>query len=139
MQQPTQALRPARWITPALLTFGGSAMALAWVLAALYLQRSCGWMAIAAALTCACMLRLGGMPRGVGRSLTTMLATLAIIVVVNWVVAATQIGSSMGLNPWDSSLKLGSAYAWTLASLANHPLDWLWMAGSLVVAALAAR
>ncbi|MET0892090.1 MAG: hypothetical protein ABWY01_00810 [Pseudoxanthomonas sp.] len=139
MQQPIRAHRPARWVAPALLLLGGSCIVLAWVLAALYLQRSCGWMAIAGALTCACMLRLGGMQRSLGRSLAAALATLAIIVLVNWAVAATQIGFSMGLNPWDSALKLGSAYAWTLASLANHPLDWLWMAVSLAVAALAAR
>ncbi|HYM87295.1 MAG TPA: hypothetical protein VET30_11265 [Pseudoxanthomonas sp.] len=139
MQETTRNTRPARWMAPALLLLGGACIATLWILLALYLQRSCGWMAVCAALACALMLRLGGMPRGVPRALLAVLATLAIVVLVNWMVTAAQIGFAMGLNPWDSALKLGVDYAWTLAGLAHQTADLVFIAVSLVTAAIAAR
>ena len=50
-----------------------------------------------------------------------------------------EIGFAMGLNPWDSALKLGMGYAWTLFELANQTADRIWMAVALVIAAVAAR
>lgn len=138
MQQHHILVRPARWLAPALLLLGASCITLLWVLACLYLQRPCGWMAVAAALASALMLRLGGMRRGMFRISAAVMATLAIVVLVNWIVAATQIGFAMGLNPWDSALKLGADYAWTLVRLANQAADLAWMAVALVIAALAA-
>jgi hypothetical protein len=79
------------------------------------------------------------MRRGTVRILLAVLATLAIIMLANWGTAATQIGFAMGLNPWDSALKLGMGYAWTLAGLANQMADRIWMAVALALAALAAR
>ncbi len=139
MQEHTQAARPARWLALLLLLSGGAFTVVAWVLVALYLQQSCGWMAVLAALASALMLRLGRMPRSALRPLTAMLATFTIILLVNWTVAATQIGLAMGLNPLDSALKLGADYAWTLAGLANHTADWIWMASALALAAFTAR
>ena len=49
------------------------------------------------------------------------------------------MGMSMGLNPWDSAMKLGMGHAWTLLGLANHAIDLVWMGVALVVAAIAAR
>ena len=40
----------------------------------------------------------------------------------------------MGLLPWESLGKLGPFYAWTLANLANPPVDLWWLAASLVLA-----
>lgn len=139
MQQPIQAARPARWLAPLLLLFGSTFTVVAWVLVALYLHQSCGWMAVLAALASALMLRLGRMPRSGLRPLTAVLATLTVILLVNWTVAAIQIGMAMGLNPWDSALKLGADYALTLAGLANHTADRLWMALALALAAFTAR
>lgn len=139
MQQTTPTAPPARWVAPTLLLLGGTFIALAWALVALYLQQSCSWMAIAAALVSAVMLRLGGMRGGAWRAAGALLATLSIILLVNWIVAAAQIGFAIGLNPWDSALKLGVDYAWTLARLANQMADRLWLGMALVVAAVAAR
>ena len=41
--------------------------------------------------------------------------------------------------PWDSSLRLGPDYAWTLATLANRPADVAWIAAALLFAAIAGR
>ncbi|HEY5972363.1 MAG TPA: hypothetical protein VIT22_10425 [Pseudoxanthomonas sp.] len=139
MQETSPAPRPTRWLAPAILLLGGVCFALVWILLALYLERPCSWMAVLAAIDAALMLRFGGMPRGIARTALAVIATLSIIILVNWGIAATQIGIAMGLNPWDSALKLGFDYAWTLAGLANHTADLAWMALSLVVAALAAR
>jgi hypothetical protein len=122
-----------------MLLLGGTCFALIWILLALYLGRPCGWMALLGAIDAALMLRFGGMRRGGARALWTVAATLAIIAVVNWSIAATQIGIPMGLNPWDSALKLGTDYAWTLAKLANQMVDRAWMGLALVVAAIAGR
>ncbi|MGH8025244.1 MAG: hypothetical protein ACREO0_00825 [Pseudoxanthomonas sp.] len=139
MQEASLNTRPARWLAPVMLLLGGLCFAVIWIMLAVYLGKPCGWMAALGALDAAAMLRLGGMPRGAARASLAVLATLAIMVLANWGVAATQIGFSMGLNPWDSALKLGLDYAWTLAGLANQTMDLLWMGAALVVAALAAR
>ncbi len=139
MQQIIPPSRPARWLAPAMLFFGGILLALVWMLLALYLGRPCGWMAVAGALASALMLRLGGMPRGWPRVLAAVLGTLLVIALVNWGIASAQIGASLGLNPWDSALKMGSDYAWTLAKLANQMADRVWMGLALVVAAIAGR
>lgn len=139
MQQTIPPSHPARWLAPVLLPLGGILLALLWILLALYLGRPCGWMAVASALASALMLRLGGMPRGWPRAVAAVTATLLVIALVNWGIAATQIGIAMGLNPWDSALKLGSDYAWTLAKLANPIADRVWMGLALVVAVIAGR
>jgi hypothetical protein len=129
----------ARWLAPGMLLLGSVCFVLIWILLSLYLDRPCGWMAVLGALDAALMLRFGGMRGGALRAICAVVATLSIMLLVNWGVAATQIGVAMGLNPWESALKLGLDYAWTLAGLANHRLDLLWMALALPVAALAAR
>jgi hypothetical protein len=139
MQQTIPPPAPARWLAPVILPFGGILLALLWILLALYLGRPCGWMAVPSALASALMLRLGGMPRGWLRAVAAVTATLLVIGLVNWSIAAAQIGASLGLNPWDSALKLGSDYAWTLAKLANQTADRVWMGLALVVAAIAGR
>ena len=140
MQQTLPLTRPARWLAPAMLFFGGIILfALLWMLLALYLGRPCGWMAVAGALVSALALRLGGMPRGWPRAVLAVLGTLLTIALVNWGIASAQIGASLGLNPWDSALKMGCDYAWTLAKLANGSSDLVWMALALPIAAVAAR
>ena len=139
MQATLQPTRPATWPSLVLLLLGSLCFAAIWIMLAVYQGKPCGWMAILAALDAAVMLRLGGMPRGSARMALAILATLAIIVLANWGTAATQIGFAMGLNPWDSALKLGADYAWTLAGLANQTVDRVCMGVALLVAAAAAR
>jgi len=134
---------PAHPPTPrmayALLALGTAGAAAAWILLALWLDRQCSWMAVFAALDAALLLRLGGHRPGWQRALLGVVATLATIVLANWGIAAGQMGSGMGMLPWESALKLGGAHAVTLAQLANQSADlaWLWL--SLPVAAFASR
>ena len=139
MQQTIPPSRPAPWLAPVMLFLGSIFFSLVWMLLALYLGRPCGWMAVAGALACALMLRLGGMPRGWPRAAFAVLGTLLTIALVNWGIASAQIGASLGLNPWDSALKMGSDYAWMLAKLANLMADRVWMGLALVVAVIAGR
>jgi hypothetical protein len=139
MQEVSPKTRPARWLAPVLLLLGGLCLTLIWIMLAVYSGKACGWMAVLGALDAAVMLRLGGMPRGARRAVLAVLATLAMLGLANWGIAATQIGFAMGLNPWDSALKLGAGYAWTLAGLANQLIDRVWIAVALIVAAVAAR
>lgn len=140
MQQILPPSRPMRWLAPVLLFSGGIVLlSLVWMLLALYLERPCGWMAMPSALASALTLRLGGIPRGWPRGILAVMATLLTIALVNWGIAAAQIGASLGLDPWDSALKLGMDYAWTLVGLANQMADRIWMGVALVVAAIAGR
>ncbi|MET0582088.1 MAG: hypothetical protein ABWZ08_08960 [Pseudoxanthomonas sp.] len=139
MQATSQSPRPLPWLALVMLLLGGLCFVVVWIMLAVYLGEPCGWMAALGALDAAVMLRLGGMRRGPARVALAVLASLAIIALANWGVAATQIGFAMGLNPWDSALKLGLGYAWTLADLANQMADRIWMAMALLIAAIAAR
>ena len=129
----------ARWLAPLLLLRGSVFFTLIWIMLALYLERPCTWMAVLGAIDAALILRFAGMPAGWARAAWAMLATALMIALANWGIAATQMGMSIGLNPWDSAMKLGMGHAWTLVGLANHTIDLVWMGVALVVAAIAAR
>lgn len=131
--------RVHHWLWPLLLLLGCLTITIAWMLVALSTGRQNGWFAVVAALNAALMLRMGGMARGVWRALIGMVAALLVIVAANWSIASAYIGGSMGLTPWESALKMGPHYAWTLAGLANDAADRVWMGVALVVAALASR
>ena len=122
-----------------LLVAGCLGFAAAWVLVAFARDRQCSWMALLAALDAVFLLRMGRVPPGATRSLLAVAATALTIVLANWGIAAAQLGRAMGLLPWESIGKLGPVYAWTLANLANPPVELLWLAASLVLAALASR
>jgi uncharacterized membrane protein len=129
----------ARWIAPVMLLLGSTCFVLVWTLLAIYLESQSSWMAVVAAVDSALLLRLGGMRPGIGRAALAVGATVAIILVFNWAMVATQIGMVMGLNPLDSALKLGMHHAQILADLANNGADLAWMALALVVAWWMAR
>ena len=95
--------------------------------------------AVVAALDIGWLLRLGGWPRGRARLLTGVVATAAIVAVANWWITATQLGMMLGIDPWNSALRLGWHHAWTLIQLANGALDLVWIAVGLVVAAWLSR
>jgi len=116
---------PRRYPPSALLLMvaGCLGFAAAWVLAAAYLERQAAWLAPMGALDAVLMLRLGRMPGGARRALLATLATVVTIVAANWGIAALEIGRSMGLLPWESALRLGPAYAWELARLANGSFE----------------
>ncbi|MDQ3228211.1 MAG: hypothetical protein M3Q13_00545 [Pseudomonadota bacterium] len=122
-----------------LLALGTAGSAAAWILIALALDRQCSWMAVVAALDAAVLLRLGGHRPGWLRALLAVIATMATILIANWGIAAGQLGTFMGMLPWESALKLGGAHALTLTQLANQASDVAWLWVSLVVAAIAAR
>jgi hypothetical protein len=133
------AERRARWIAPALLLIGSAGFAAAWILVAFARDRQCSWMAILAAIDAVVLLRIARMRGGTSRMALAVAATAVTIALANWGIAAAQIGRSVGLLPWESMMKLGPFYAWTLINLANLPADLLWLGASLVVAAVAAR
>ena len=133
------APQPARWLAPFFVLIGSFGFAAAWVLLAFARDTQCSWMAVFAAVDAVLLLRLARMPPGWQRSVFAVTATALAIVLANWGIAAAQIGKVMGLLPWESLVKLGPAYAWTLASLANGPADIAWLLAALVFAAIAAR
>src|SRR5690606_12578178 len=73
------------------------------------------------------------------RVLAAVSGTLLVIVASNWLVIAGQLGRMLGLTPLQSALKLGGHHAWTLAQLANGPLELAMAALAVLVAAIASR
>lgn len=127
------------WLSPALLVLAALGFAAIWTLVAVYTNRQVSWLAVIGALDVAWMLRLSGWPRGRSRVLAALAATAAMVVAANWAIIASHLGAALGLEPWESVLRLGSDHAWTLARLANGPLDLLWVGVALVTAAWVAR
>ena len=121
------------------LLLASAGIAAAWALLALVSGRQCSWMALAAAVDAVVVLRLMRVRPGALRASAALVATAFAIVLANWWIAAGQIGRNFGLLPWDSSLRLGPDFAWTLATLANHPAELAWLALALVLAAVAGR
>jgi len=122
-----------------LLALGVAGFAAVWVLVALSSGRPSSWMAVLGALDIIIVLRLGSWRPGRGRALTAGLATGTIAVIANWWIIAAQLGAMLGLTPWASAVRLGFHHAWTLAGLANGPVDLLWIGVAIVLAAVASR
>ena len=134
--------RPRRsnsWLGALLLLLGSATMVVAWTSLALATGRQHGWVALAAALQAAWLLRLGGMPRGTGRALLAAAATVAVALAVQWLVASGHIGAQMGLAPWEAAPKMGAYYVLVLSRLANTALDLLCLAAAPLLALRAGR
>ncbi len=123
----------------ALLLIGSAGIAAAWVLYAYASDRQASWIAVLAAIDAALLLRLARMPTGWSRASWGVAGTALAIALANWGIAGAQMGKAMGLLPWDSIARLGPHFTWTLAKLANGPVDLAWWCAALVVAAVAAR
>lgn len=122
-----------------LLMLGSAGIAAAWTLYAYARDEQASWMAVLAAADAALLLRLGRMPAGWPRALCALLGTALAIALANWMIAAAQVGKTVGLLPWESMQRLGTDYAWTLVTLANPPQQLAWLLAALVVAAVAGR
>jgi len=116
-----------------MLLLGVVTATLAWLFIALLTGRQAGWMAVLAALDIAFMLRLGTLRAGKTRVVLTLMATLLVALAANWGIASAYLGGSMGLNPWESALRMGPYLAATLIGLANGAAQWLWLGVALVV------
>jgi len=136
---PASATRPLPLAAIGLLLLATAGIAAFWALVALVTGKQCSWIAMMAAGDAALILRMMRTPSGGVRAGMALASTALAIVLANWWIAAGQIGRSLGLMPWDSSLRLGPDYAWTLATLANHPADLAWLAVALLFAGIAGR
>lgn len=126
--------RSRPWLWLPLLLLGSLTITLAWLLAALSIGTQAGWMAAAAGLEAAWMLRLGAMRAGAARVVLALTATLLMALAANWLIAAAHIGGPMGLSPWESAIRMGPHLARTLIGLANGPGEMIWLGVGLLVA-----
>lgn len=131
--------RRASWFSWLLLLLGAFGFAAVWVLASLYSGRQLGWMAVLGALDLAWMLRLGGWRPGPRRMLAGVATTAGLVIVSNWFITAAQLGAMLGLDTWESAMRLGWHHAWILVQLANRPMDAVWIGVGLLVAAWLSR
>ena len=130
------ATAPRRYALP-LLALGATGFAAAWMLLALALDRQCAWLAPVAALDMVLLLRIARWPAGRARAGWALSATAATIALANFCIVAGQVGQGFGMRPWESATRLGTDYAWLLATLANDRSDLGFYAIGLVVAAWA--
>ncbi len=114
-------------------------MSAAWVAISVASGRSCSWLALLAAADMALMLRLVKTPSGAARVALAVAATLASVALSQWLIAATQLGFSMGLQPWASAMRLGPALGWSLVELSLTPVDLVLLGASLPLAAILAQ
>ena len=121
------------------LPLGVAAVAAAWIVVATATGRQSSWMAVLAALDAAFLLRVGGMAAGWRRAAWAVAGTAATIVLANWGIIASHLGSMLGLTPWESAIRLGSDHAWTLARLANGGGDLAWLLLAALVAMVGSR
>ena len=109
-----------------------------WVVLAVAAGRPCSWMALLVAVDVALLLRLTGAPPGTARVLVAGLATALGVALAQWLIVATQMGITLGLQPVESALRLGPVLAWQFWELSLDRGDLAWMLASLPLAALLA-
>lgn len=139
MNPPPLPAPRTTWLSWALLLLGTCGFAAIWVILGLYSDTQNSWMAVLGALDIAWMLRLGHWRPGPRRAALGVGATAVMMLLANWGITSGQLGGVLGLDAWDSAVRLGLHHAWTLAQLANDIGDALWLALALLVAALASR
>ncbi|KAF1013909.1 MAG: hypothetical protein GAK31_02932 [Stenotrophomonas maltophilia] len=131
--------RTVTWLWPIMLMLALLIAPLAWMVLALLSGRQLGWMAVVTALELVFMLRLGTLGPGRLRIALVVAGTVLVAAIANWGTASAWLGGSMGLNPWESSLRMGPHLAWTLVTLANGAVEWRWLAVGVAVGAWLAR
>lgn len=85
------------------------------------------------------MLRMGTLGPGRLRIVLVVVGTLLVAAVANWTIASAWMGGSIGLDLWDATMRMGPHLAWTLVTLANGAVEWLWLAVAVAVGAWLAR
>jgi hypothetical protein len=129
--------KASAWLLPAVgLLAGVLGIDAVWVVAAVASGRPCAWMALLAALDVAFMLRLCNVGPGTTRVLLAVAGTAAAVALAQWLIAATQVGLALGLQPLDSALRMGPAFARQLIALSLGRADLAWLLASLPAAAL---
>ncbi len=139
MPPTSVSARSVNWLWPLMLLIALVAAVLLWWFVALASGRQAGWMAVVGAVELAFMLRLGALRRPWLRIGLTLLGTVLVAAVANWAIAASYVGSSLGLVPWESALRMGPHMAWTLVQLANGAAEVMWLGVALVVGWFVAR
>lgn len=137
--KPAPSARRANALSWLLLLLSVAGFAAVWILLGMYTGSQQTWMAVLGALDVAWMLRLGGWQAGGMRVALALCGTALVVVLANWGITASHLGAALGLQPWESALKLGVHHAWTLAQLANGPSDVAWIVLALIVATFTAR
>jgi hypothetical protein len=139
MPPTSVSARSVTWLWPPMLLIALVAGVLTWWFVALLSGRPAGWMAVFAALELAFMLRLGAL-RGSGlRIALTLAGTVLVAVAANWGIVSSYVGQSLGLDPWNSALRMGPHMAWTLVQLSSGVAEAMWLGVALVVGWFTAR
>ena len=131
--------RSRHWLWPHLLVLGCAVVCLAWATLASMSGRQVGWMIILGAVEACWMLSLGGLRGGRLRIAVALIATLAMFLVGNALIGAMLTGQVMGLNLFESSLRIGPHLATSYAMLRNGMSEVVMLGIALLLAWRLAR
>jgi hypothetical protein len=125
-----------RWLLSGMaLAIGILGIVAVWLALAILTGSACGWLAVLAAADMALMLQLTQPPGDWTRRLVAALFTALAVALSQWMVVATYLGQSLGLEPLESARRLGPVLAWAMTALNLHAGDWGWILLSLPLAA----
>lgn len=110
-----------------------------WAGLSLITRGQCSWMAPVAALDAALLLRLASWPAGPSRIALALIVTASTVLAANFLVAAAQIGSAMGLRPVEAVSRMSVDLAALYARSNNGWIEAAWYALALVLAWRCAR
>ena len=123
----------------ALLALGTCAAIGAWLVAAAVSDSRADWLAPLVAIDVAALLRFARVAPGPTRAMLAVAITTAALVIANWLVISLPMAEGMGMFPLDVASRTGPDFGWMLIRLGNTPMDWLWMAMALALAAWLGR
>jgi len=125
----------ARWCV-AILALGVALplMAALWVAASLWLGPPAVWMAVLVAADGGLLLSLMRLPKGPARVAANLVFLAACCALSAWFLVATHVGLAFGLDPFESSTRLGPVLFQAIASSWLSGLEALWLAAAVGVA-----
>jgi hypothetical protein len=132
--EPAQTKTLNRWIGIAACIVAVVGVAAIWAGVTLATRDHCGWMIVLAALDAALLLRLAGWPAGRGRAALATAVTLLTGIAANFLIAASQIGFSMGMRPVEAVPRMSLDLALLYAQSNNTGFDLFWWGLALFLA-----
>jgi len=117
-----------------LLLLSSAALFQLWLLVALRLQFFTGVMALLVAIAISAVLRQGLLTNRHARAGLAVGLTALLAVTTYWCSAAALLSMELGMPLWESALRLGPQFAWTLIGLNNNVANGLWLIWALLLA-----
>lgn len=108
-------------------------LAAVWTGLSVHFRGLCMWMLVVVSLDAALLLRLAGLPGGRSRLLMVGVVSVLTVLVAAVLIAASQIGLSMGLPPSDAFARMSPGLGWMYLQAQLQWHDALWLLPALAL------